>query len=605
MDGRAARAARRAKKRQKTAETRDDQADADASEVQSEVGQPGLGLLADAAQAAPNAEELSESDSESLEQLSHPVKPGVQPAQVEEGGTSFSKAAMRERNGYQDMKAYFEHSFAELEDGGFVRKTANGVSFVTASVLRKEFRSFKVETDEGRRVQFVKAWMDDETRRFVDKVDFAPVALPAGDSHTLNAWRGFAPGLELIHDENEVQRLVKPWRKVGTQLCGGNDVHFDLLEQWLAQLVQFPAERTNVAFAFVNAPKGVFKTSFFGIMDKILGSNNYHRTQNIHDVAQSSLNQWRIFKLLFVLDEAKEQQTRHFENHLKDIVTHTEVPVPKRDVVVPAHRRLVVLSNDANGLYLTEDQRRFIVFTPTDVFRATCAVDGQGNDAKVVQEGVAAFKAQFAERFIAAPADDEELHRRCINALYTHLSTLHVQYRSVQQWEAIQQKLNKERLSSMAVPPAWAKFMFNFCKPVSGGDDLPNTPEFSMVVDENYDQDYNGDDVPILGLHCMVQVARKTLWALYQAASGTQLTRNKFHNQIEQILLKTQLTPMEEATSRAPAEVEVKSHGTWCWRFRTYPVLEYLGREFPQLHVPDDAPDQLRSKRAALASFSF
>ena len=118
---------------------------------------------------------------------------------------------------------------------------------------------------------------------------------------------------------------MAPWRAVGLQLCEGVDRNFDLLEQWLAHIVQRPAERTNISFGLVGARQGVYKNAFFDPVRTILGKHNCIDDQDIHKFIESSHQRTQLAgKLLCVMDEAKNRETKLFQANIKVSVTGAE-----------------------------------------------------------------------------------------------------------------------------------------------------------------------------------------------------------------------------------------------------------------------------------------
>ncbi len=133
----------------------------------------------------------------------------------------------------------------------------------------------------------------------MDKLTYTYGPIAKHGAREINTFRGFGPiatanrpelpteagyardyvgAIDAIERHTKwVADLVAPWRAVGLQLCEGVDRNFDLLElleQWLAHIVQRPAERTNISFGLVGARQGVYKNAFFDPVRTILGKHN-------------------------------------------------------------------------------------------------------------------------------------------------------------------------------------------------------------------------------------------------------------------------------------------------------------------------------------------
>jgi hypothetical protein len=77
---------------------------------------------------------------------------------------------------------------------------------------------------------------------------YEPPLAASADPHTLNMFRGFGPIAEgAALSPERVAALVTPWRAIGLQLCEGEKDKWQLMEQWLAHIIQFPEQAGHVA----------------------------------------------------------------------------------------------------------------------------------------------------------------------------------------------------------------------------------------------------------------------------------------------------------------------------------------------------------------------
>jgi len=309
--------------------------------------------------------------------------------------------------------------------------------------VRTMFEDIVFAGNSGQDESFIKTWLRDPLRFSVQTLNYTPHAADKTDlpvANEFNLFRGFGDYTEVPPSAREVKRMVRIWREVGIQLCEGSKSKFEFLEQWLAHLIQFPAERTNISFAFLGSPQGAFKNAFFAPLRKILGRHNFLETSDIHHVVTSSKEQSEVAcKLFVVLDEANKQSTRLFQGQLKVTVTGTTARVRRpyqAAYEVDAHHRFVVLSNyiDGLGVDFKSGNRRFVLLQPTGMLRRMPCY----ND----------FQEAYVERFVN-PGNPSYL-----NALYGHLSALSVPYKSSNGWEGKAQELNKYSAMEMKAKPA-------------------------------------------------------------------------------------------------------------------------------------------------------
>ena len=89
--------------------------------------------------------------------------------------------------------------------------------------------------------------------------------------------------------------------------------------------MQRPAERTNISIGLVGARQGVYKNAFFDPVRTILSKHNCINNQDIHKFTESShLRTQLAGKLLCIMDEAKNRETKMFQANIKVSVTGAE-----------------------------------------------------------------------------------------------------------------------------------------------------------------------------------------------------------------------------------------------------------------------------------------
>jgi hypothetical protein len=469
---------------------------------------------------------------------------------------------------YGQKKVYFERFVVKVDGSGFAMATIKGgCRMLKKSVtLKEEFAASGVVDVDGKPVSFITRWLSDPGQRRVGRVTYVPYPprgmVPVLPGH-FNMFRGFGRDAQLVgSDARRVRHLVRPWRLIGLQLCGGDKGNFDLLEQWLAHLVQFPAKRSNISFAFLGSKQGAFKNAFFAPLKNILGDQNYLLTTNIHDIVHTSLNRRKVAcKLLCVLDEAKPQATKHFQEQLKGAVTDEEVSVARgceEPYTVPAHHRLVVFSNNSDGLAVDYDScnRRFVVFQPTDVL------------LRLEKQAESEFTSEYITRFVDPGVDE------CLNALYTHLATRKIEHRDPAQWKRAAAGVLK-RPEKPKPPPQWASFLYKLTAP----DSVPPVGE-GVYTWETAERGFN------------VEVSRAALYGLYQGFvpghAGTE-TQKLF---TEHVICANKRAFYALNPGHAPPEPGRKiDNGTRTHVFPTSPLHTWLTTTFSALAVDPRAQD--------------
>ena len=375
------------------------------------------------------------------------------------GGTNWPSGFVTDEfnslGSYARRKRYFERYVCKVACKGFAVFTkGEGWVLKRAASLQDEFAGLKEQPGSNR--SFVKRWKADQRKARVGSVTYAPYhggRTQMTKNNTLNFFAGYGAGVQQLQTD-DVDALIRPWEIIGLQLCENNPAKFELLKQWLAHLVQYPQERSNICFCFVGSKKGVGKNSFFAPIRRILGGHNAFETSDIHRIVPSPMCDTAC-KLLCVFDEATRRSTKTHHNKLLTTIT-ADVTSSKKPgqlpYTVPSHHRVVILSNNIDGVYIKYDAgvRRFIVSKPTDLLTTL-------SDAKQTE-----FFSEYARRFV-----DCNDNLDYINALYTHLTRINIKYKSAKEWEqAGKEVMHGSPLEASACdPPAWARFLYDFTDP--------------------------------------------------------------------------------------------------------------------------------------------
>lgn len=448
----------------------------------------------------------------------------------------------------------------------------------------------------------------------MQRLTYAP--LGSADPGALNMFRGFGPvaGGPALSPER-VAALVAPWRAIGLQLCEGDEVKWGLLEQWLAHIVQFPGQRSNISFAFVGGRQGTFKGTFFAPVMRILGLHNCFMSADIHHFVNSSHNKTRLAgQLLCVYDEGDPKATRLFQAQIKETVTATDatiwlarnVPYEK----LPAMHRLVVLSNQHDGLAVDIDSgnRRFVLYEPTSVF---APVGGQS----LSPQARTRFVEEYIRRYVGDDSERGPDDVECMRALHQHLKeVVQVTHGSTAEWEKALETIMRGYKPGSRTPPDHVRFLHDLTAeafyegaPLIAGSPADGVIESKGVPYEHprrqpwedereYDErkdDQAPDPDRDRSWHRYV-ITKKLLYERYQSSPhwprppATAPTQNKFTLDVgaffcQAAALRADIYGMIN-TVDAEEKHEVKVHpGDLAWRFRTQCLRSVLLQAYPEL----------------------
>lgn len=246
--------------------------------------------------------------------------------------------------------------YAPAEDLILHRRHYERISFED---LRRLYMNRKIQVgadEKGNPIMqsVATAWLAHRGRRqFIRGVTFDPSGRAVPDG-TLNLWQGFA-----------VQPKPGSWQRLQDHIhlvvCAGNEENFEYVLNWMARLVQRPAEQGDVAIV-MRGTEGTGKGTLARALKRILGqhalaiSNSKHLTGNFNAHLRDCL-------FLFA-DEAFFAGDRQHVGVLKAIITEPYLTIEgkyQNAVQTPNFLHLMMASNEAWVVPASLEARRFLV----------------------------------------------------------------------------------------------------------------------------------------------------------------------------------------------------------------------------------------------------
>ena len=215
--------------------------------------------------------------------------------------------------------------------------------------------------------------MQDQNPRQYHRVDSIPPsrsskAVPPG---IYNLWPGFRAESLPVVDQEDVLWLVQPILDHLRDVITGPD-HLEFLIAWLAQQVQDPAEKTQVAIV-LQGKQGAGKNIVFDFWkENVLGFDMSHPKNCT--AFQTSDPSEHIFgkhaeaqqnKVFVMIDEISGDDMRPLMSRLKDRITNSTINVnPKchKEYSVRNMSNFLCTTNNMNPLNIEPEERRFVVF---------------------------------------------------------------------------------------------------------------------------------------------------------------------------------------------------------------------------------------------------
>lgn len=215
-------------------------------------------------------------------------------------------------------------------------------------------RKKRIPTPDGKfkKVGIGRWWIDNPGRRQYDRVVYLPGVI---DSHVLNLWHGFA--VEAKHGNCDLYLA-----HLRENVCRSNREHYDYLINWMADGVQYPGRRCEVAIV-LRGKEGTGKgiaASYFGAL---FGSHYRHISQPKHLIGHFNAHLQQC-SVLFA-DEAFFAGDRAHEGILKALITEPVILIEPKGVdpfTIPNTLHIIMSSNADWVIPASAEARRFAVY---------------------------------------------------------------------------------------------------------------------------------------------------------------------------------------------------------------------------------------------------
>jgi hypothetical protein len=216
---------------------------------------------------------------------------------------------------------------------------------------------------------FINKWIDDDKKRTFHRADFMPYgANKKVPENIYNLFRGFNPDCKAKYDKLKKEQLLKPFKDLWLQLCGGVPEHFNYFYKSIAQMIQEPNKKIPICY-IIKGPQGTGKNVGLKAIANLIGRQHYITSSNpkdfFGDYAEGFVN-----KLLVNLNECEGKDTFDFEGKIKSFITEDTITLNQkylRPFEILNLARVFITTNKNNPIPIDvkSGDRRYVVFLTT------------------------------------------------------------------------------------------------------------------------------------------------------------------------------------------------------------------------------------------------
>jgi hypothetical protein len=215
---------------------------------------------------------------------------------------------------------------------------------------------------EMEKVSFIKAWMvnNDVIKKYAQIGIYpAPLICPP---NIYNCWSSFRGDL-IPNNKKEYPKELETFKKLISVLCNHEVDACVYLEKWIAQAIQYPANKTTVPT--IISKQGAGKGTLIKLLTSLLGDKKVLSTTSA-EVVFGKFNNQMLDAYLVNLDELSPKDVKDCEGKIKGLVTEPTISIDIKGVsslTVKSYHRFINTTNNEFGVFRTEvgDRRNFII----------------------------------------------------------------------------------------------------------------------------------------------------------------------------------------------------------------------------------------------------
>jgi phage/plasmid-associated DNA primase len=217
-------------------------------------------------------------------------------------------------------------------------------------------------------------WLSDPSIRCFNFLDFIPtnsINETQDDKTVYNLFTGYNPKIQTVYNKEKKDIILKPFKELGLELCGGNQNHFNYFLKFIAHMIQKPNERIPICF-IIKGKQGTGKNVFLNAIGNIIGKEHYITSANPKDFFGDYAEGF-YHKILVNMNECEGKDTFDFEGKIKSFITEDTITINPKNVRPSQIRniaRVIIFTNKPNPIPIDvkSSDRRYCVFQTTDKF---------------------------------------------------------------------------------------------------------------------------------------------------------------------------------------------------------------------------------------------
>jgi len=289
------------------------------------------------------------------------------------------------RKSYKIQKKYMEHFISKVlrPEPQYIyiegkQDIGNKSCIFSERNINTAFRhcktDVKIADDEYEEFSFTSLWLNDPNIKCFNVLDFIPYNGLNKNQENINIYNlfsGYNPKIFTPYNLDKKDIILKPFKELGLELCGGDTNYFNYFFKFLAHMIQNPNERIPICFIF-KGKQGTGKNVFLNAVGNIIGKEHYITSANPKDFFGDYAEGF-YHKILVNMNECEGKDTFDFEGKIKSFITEDTITINPKNVrpsQISNVARVIIFTNKPNPIPIDvkSSDRRYCVFQTSDKF---------------------------------------------------------------------------------------------------------------------------------------------------------------------------------------------------------------------------------------------
>jgi hypothetical protein len=267
---------------------------------------------------------------------------------------------------FHNMKEEFEKTHCKIINKSiFIKKIDNNNVVMAKPNVKTSYEHMICYSDsdgEPKAESFINKWFVCPSMRCYEDTGVYPNGIVCPDNH-YNLWDDFVMENVDEYEEKNIEMILNHIKI----LCGNNDIVYDYIIKWIAQMIQYPAVKT-VCPTLISDP-GAGKNTLLLLFRKMMGTNKVLESTTPSRDVWGDFNGMMSNSFLINLNELSKNEQKLCEGKIKGLITDDTLIINNKGIgqyPIKSYHRFIGTTNSKEPLNVEKGDRRNMVIRSSD-----------------------------------------------------------------------------------------------------------------------------------------------------------------------------------------------------------------------------------------------